>query len=128
MTLQVELVSPERILFSGEASLVLCRTTEGEIEFLTGHTSFIGTLVEYPVRIQREDGTTELAAVHGGIVEVSNDRVVLLCDVAELASTIDRQRAEQARMDAERRLQTGDDAEAEASLRRANVRLQVAER
>ena len=126
MTLQVELVSPERILFSGAATLVLCRTTDGEIEFLTGHAPFVGALAESPVRIQMEDGSTELAAVHGGIVEVNNNRVILLCDVAELASTIDRQRAEKAREEAERRVATGEDAGAEAALRRANVRLQVA--
>jgi F-type H+-transporting ATPase subunit epsilon len=126
VTLQVEIVSPERILFSGEASLVLCRTTEGEIEFLTGHAPFVGALVESAVRIQLEDGTTELAAVHGGIVEVNKDRVILLCDVAELASTIDRERAEKAREEAERRVLAGDDAGAEGALRRANVRLQVA--
>jgi F-type H+-transporting ATPase subunit epsilon len=125
VTLQVELVSPERILFSGPATLVLCRTTEGEIEFLTGHAPFIGSLVEYPVRMQLEDGSTELAAVHGGIVEVNNDRLVLLCDVAELASTVDRARAERAKAEAERRLAQGDDAEAEAAVRRANVRLTV---
>jgi F-type H+-transporting ATPase subunit epsilon len=126
VTLQVELVSPERILFSGEASLVLCRTTDGEIEFLTGHAPFVGALVESAVRIQMEDGTTEVAAVHGGIVEVNQDRVILLCDVAELASMIDRQRAERAREEAERRLAAGDDSAAEAALRRANIRLQVA--
>jgi F-type H+-transporting ATPase subunit epsilon len=125
VTLQVELVSPERILFSGEAVLVLCRTSEGEIEFLTGHAPFVGALVESPVRIQMEDGTTEVAAVHGGIVEVNNNHVILLCDVAELASMIDRDRAEKAREEAERRLVAGDDATAEAALRRANVRLQV---
>ncbi len=126
MTLQVELVSPERILFSGAATLVLCRTTDGEIEFLTGHAPFVGALAESAVRIQMEDGSTELAAVHGGIVEVNNNRVILLCDVAELASTIDRQRAEKAREEAERLVAAGDDAGAEAALRRANVRLQVA--
>jgi F-type H+-transporting ATPase subunit epsilon len=126
VTLQVELVSPERILFSGGASLVLCRTTEGEIEFLTGHAPFVGALVESAVRIQMEDGATEVAAVHGGIVEVNNDRVILLCDVAELASMIDRQRAERAREEAERRLAAGEDSAAEAALRRANIRLQVA--
>ena len=126
MTLRVELVSPERILFSGEATLVLCRTTEGEIEFLTGHAPFLGALVESPVRIQMEDGTVEIAAIHGGIVEVNHDRVILLCDVAELASMIDRQRAERAREEAERRVAAGEDAGAEAALRRANVRLQVA--
>ena len=125
MTLQVELVSPERILFSGQASLVLCRTTEGEIEFLTGHAPFVGALVEYPVRMQLEDGSTQLAAVHGGIVEVNKDRLVLLCDVAELAAMVDRPRAEQAKAEAERRLAQGEDAEAEAALRRANVRMTV---
>ena len=51
MTLQVELVSPERILYSGEADMVVCRTTDGDIAFLTDHAPFVGALVEWPVRV-----------------------------------------------------------------------------
>jgi F-type H+-transporting ATPase subunit epsilon len=65
-------------------------------------------------------------AVHGGFVEVKDDRVIILSDVAEVASQIDVERARRAADEAERQVRAEDDAEAEAALRRANVRLQVA--
>ncbi|HEX2039118.1 MAG TPA: ATP synthase F1 subunit epsilon [Acidimicrobiales bacterium] len=129
MPLQVELVSPERILFSGEAEMVIARTEGGgDIAFLTGHVPFVGALGIGPVRIKPVGAATEeRAAVHGGFVEVKDDRVTILSDVAELASQIDVERARRAKEDAERRLMADDDAECEAALRRAHVRLLVAE-
>ena len=127
MTLQVEVVSPERILYSGEADMVLARTEGGgDIAFLTGHAPFLGALGTGVVRVVRPGGGEERAAVHGGFVEVSENRVTILSDVAELASQIDRNRAERAAASAEERLRAGNDAEAEAALRRAQVRLQAA--
>ena len=124
--LQVELVSPERILFSGEAQSVIARTTGGDIAFLTGHVPFIGTLEVHPVRILLADGTEEVVAVHEGFVECSDDRVTILSDVAELQSHIDVDRAEAARDRAEANRSRDGDAGAEAALRRAHVRLEVA--
>ena len=67
MTMHVELVSPERILYSGDAEMVICRTIDGgEIAFLTGHTPFLGALAVAPVRIKTTGGDWEQAAVHGG--------------------------------------------------------------
>ena len=126
MSMHVELVSPERILFQGEAEMVIARTTDGEIAFLSGHAPFIGALGIGQVRIQLEGGGEESAAVHGGFVEVSNNRVTILSDVAELADQIDVERARQAQERAERNAEQLDDAEGEAALRRAHVRLQVA--
>jgi F-type H+-transporting ATPase subunit epsilon len=126
MTLSVELVSPERILFSGEAEMVTARTTDGDIAFLTGHAQFLGLLVEWPVRIKLVDGGEETAAVHGGFVEVSHDRVIILSDLAEMASQIDLDRAVELKEWAEGQLQHEHDAEAEAALRRAHVRIQLA--
>ena len=126
MAFHVELVSPERILYSGEADMVVCRAADGEIAFLTGHAPFLGALGIGPVKIVKPDGGQELAAVHGGFVEVRDNRVIILSDVAELASQIDTDRARQAKEAAERRTMEGDDAECEASLRRAHVRLAVA--
>jgi F-type H+-transporting ATPase subunit epsilon len=126
MPLQVDLVSPERILFSGEADMVIARTVGGgDIAFLPGHAPFVGALDIATVTI-RSGSDEELVAVHGGFVEVSDDRVAILSDVAELAGQIDVDRARQAREAAERRAQQGDDAEAEADLRRAHVRLLAA--
>jgi F-type H+-transporting ATPase subunit epsilon len=126
MALQLELVSPERILWSGEADMVVARTSEGDIAFLTGHAPFIGALGIGAVSIRATDGTEERAAVHGGFVEVSGDRVTILSDVAELASDIDAARARRALEQAERRTGDQDDAEAEAALRRARLRVELA--
>jgi F-type H+-transporting ATPase subunit epsilon len=125
--LQVELVSPERILYSGEAEMVIARTTGGgDIAFLTGHAPFIGALAVWPVRIKTSGGDEEVAAVHGGFVEVRDDRVIILSDVAELASQIDAERARRAKDKAEEQLRHQHDAQVEAELERAHVRLQVA--
>ena len=126
MAMQVELVSPERILWSGEADMVVARTSEGDIAFLTGHAPFIGALGIGMVTIRATNGQDEQAAVHGGFVEVSGDRVTILSDVAELASDIDAARARRALEAAERRDGEMDDAEAEAALRRARLRVELA--
>lgn len=126
MALQVELVSPERILYSGEADMVVARTTGGgEIAFLTGHAPFIGALDVSPVRIKTAAGE-EIAAVHGGFVEVRDDRVIILSDVAELAGQIDVERARRAKERAEEQLRQEPEGDAGAELQRAEVRLQVA--
>jgi F-type H+-transporting ATPase subunit epsilon len=124
--LQVELVSPERILFSGEASMVIARTVGGgDIAFLTGHAPFVGALDVATVTIRSESGD-EVVAVHGGFVEVSNDTVTILSDVAELGSQIDVERARRAATEADQRMQHSHDAGAEGAARRAHVRLAAA--
>jgi F-type H+-transporting ATPase subunit epsilon len=127
VALQVELVSPERILFTGEAEMVICRTIGGgDIAFLTGHAPFIGALEIGVVRIKLVDGSEEKVAVHGGFVEVSHDVVTILSDVAELASQIDVERARRAKEKAEQDLREVEDAENEAALRRATLRVDIA--
>ena len=128
MPLDVELVSPERILYSGEAEMVVCRTAGGgEIAFLTGHAPFLGALEIEIVRVKTTDGGEEAAAVHGGFAHVRDDHVVILSDVAELPSQIDVERARRAEEAAERRGMEQDDAEAEAALARAHARLKLAD-
>jgi F-type H+-transporting ATPase subunit epsilon len=129
VSLHVELVSPERILWTGDATMVLARTIDGgEIAFLTGHAPFVGALDIGQVLIRPEDGgADQLLAVHGGFVEVSHDRVTILSDVAELSDQIDVARAQAAlarAQDAQRA--AADDDEAAAAVRRAEVRLAVA--
>jgi F-type H+-transporting ATPase subunit epsilon len=123
----VEVVSPERILFSGEASFVKARTVGGgELAFLTGHTPFVGALDVAPVVVREESGAEQVIAVHGGFVEVSEDRVTILSDVAELVDQIDIDRARRAQAEAEETIRQGEDPEANEALRRALVRLEVA--
>jgi F-type H+-transporting ATPase subunit epsilon len=125
MTLQVELVSPEKILYSGDADMVITRTTDGEIAFMSGHAPFIGSLGVGAVTIRASEGDDVLAAVHEGFVEVTDDRVTILSDVAELIDDIDANRAQQAldRLGQDKADQ--DDAEAEAALRRARLRVEL---
>jgi F-type H+-transporting ATPase subunit epsilon len=124
--MQVELVSPERILYSGEAEMVICRSTDGDIAFLADHAPFIGALEIGVVRIKTTGGGEEVAAVHGGFVEVRDNRVIILSDVAELASQIDVERARRQKDEAEEKLRQDHDADGESQLRRAHVRLEVA--
>jgi F-type H+-transporting ATPase subunit epsilon len=123
-SMKVEVVSPERVLFSGEATQVITRTLEGgEIAFLRGHIPFLGALVESHTRIYLVDGKVQDVAVHGGFVEVAPDHVVILSDAAELAEDIDVVRARRAKERAEEAMRTGSDATVESALRRAHARL-----
>jgi F-type H+-transporting ATPase subunit epsilon len=125
--LTVDVVSPERVLYSGDADMLVCRTSEGEIAFLPGHVPFLGALGIGVVRSLLPNHGEQAVAVHGGFVDVSNDRVIVLSDVAELAEQIDVDRAQRARQRAEEQLRADpDDEEAQAALLRATTRLEVA--
>jgi F-type H+-transporting ATPase subunit epsilon len=122
VAIQVEVVSPERILYSGEAEMVVCRTVGGgEVAFLTGHAPFLAALETGLVRVKTSGGE-EVVAVHGGFVEVRDNRVIVLSDVAELAADIDVARAQRAKDAA-----TGDDEDAVAARARADAPLKAAD-
>lgn len=124
--LHVEVVSPEKVLYSGDGEMVVCRTAEGDIAFLPGHAPFLGALGVAKVRVIMPDGEQAIA-VHAGFVEVSNNRVVVLSDVAELPEQIDVARAQAAKERAEAALAANDlDTEAADSLQRAELRLDLA--
>jgi len=118
--LHVELVSVEREVWSGEASSVIARTTEGEVGILPGHAPLLGQLADGgTVRILGTGGGEVRAAVHGGFLSVTDEGLTVLAEVAELADDIDEQRARQA---LERARSEGDDA----AVRRAEGRLRAA--
>ena len=108
-----ELVTPERVLFSGEAEAVIMRVDGGDTTFLANHSDFIGTVDICVVRIQAAESgagageSTSLgevrAAVHGGFVMVADNNVTILAGVAELADEIDVGRAQRALEAAEAR-------------------------
>jgi F-type H+-transporting ATPase subunit epsilon len=125
---EVQLVSPEEVLYKGEARMVVGRTLGGgDIAFENNHAQFLGALADWPARVKFEDGTQQWFAVHGGFVEVGQNHVVILSDVAELASSIDVDRAHAAKARAEELLRANpDDEEAAVALLRADVRLEVA--
>jgi F-type H+-transporting ATPase subunit epsilon len=124
----VEIVSPEQVLFSGEATMVITRTLGGgEIAFLPGHAPFLGALIENHTRVFLADGSVADVAVHRGFVEVSNNKVSILSDTAELGPDIDVARAQEAKERAQERLRhEEEDAEAISALSRADARLRAA--
>jgi len=130
--LHVEVVSPEKILYTGEGEMVVCRTADGDIAFLPQHAQFLGALGIAKVRVilppssGQPDGE-QVIAVHAGFVEVSNDRVIVLSDVAELPEQIDVARAEAAKARAVGALAANEhDEEAASALARADLRLEIA--
>ncbi len=76
--MNVSVVSPESVLFDGEATQVITRTTEGDVAFLAGHAPFLGTLVECETRVYLGSGHVEHFQISGGFVEVSGDTVSIL--------------------------------------------------
>ena len=124
-TLHVELVSVERLLWSGDATMVIARTTEGELGVLPGHAPLLGELAPGGiVRIKQEGGEELVFAVHGGFLSVTEDGVSVLAELAERSDEIDVGRAQQAW---ERARSAGeDDDEAAAAASRAMSRLRAA--
>jgi F-type H+-transporting ATPase subunit epsilon len=96
-TMQVELVSIEAALWSGEANAVFGRTVDGQIGILPGHIPLLAALEPgHMVRIDRTDGEPLRVAVHGGFLSVSKSGVSVLAEQAELADDIDVSRARDA--------------------------------
>ena len=127
MALEVQVVSPERVLYEGEADMVVCSPEEGDIAFLPGHVPYLGALGDDAVRILLVGGGEVAFAVHGGFVEVSNDHVTVLSDLAETKEQIDVGRAQAAKARAEEALgRDPEDRVARAELHRADTRILVA--
>lgn len=119
--LKVELVAADHQVWSGEARLVVAKTTEGEIGLMPGHEPVLAVLVPGPVTIRPTEGEAVVAAVHSGFLSVADDTVSVLAEAAELADEIDVERASAA-MEAN----TGDDPASVDARRRAETRLRVA--
>lgn len=125
MSLQVELVAADRLVWSGQAKRVTARTSEGDLGVLSGHTPLLGLLVPGVVDIETTEGETWVAAVDDGFLSVANDRVSILSEHAEMAHDIDLSLA---RQQLERAHEAGeDDDEARAEVMRLQARVRAAE-
>jgi F-type H+-transporting ATPase subunit epsilon len=123
-TLQVELVAVERKIWSGEATMVIARTTEGELGVLPGHEPLLGELAGGGVvTIRTESGEDVVVAAHGGFLSVTERGVSILAETAEISTEIDVERAREALRRAEG---AGDEPEALEAARRAQSRLRAA--
>jgi F-type H+-transporting ATPase subunit epsilon len=132
MPLLLDIVTPERLAYSGQVDSVQLPGSEGELGVLPHHAPLIANLGHGELRI-RKGGTEETFAVFGGFLQVLPDKVVVMAESADLASEIDLERAQEARREAERALESGvhegaDLAAARATLQQALLRVRVAER
>lgn len=124
--LHVELVAADRTVWSGEAEMVIARTTEGDVGVLRGHAPLLSLLTDAVVEISSSDGGVVVAAVDGGFLSVANDRVSVLSQQALLPEEID---VDEARVELEEaRGLIGANDEAERRLRRAEARIRTVER
>ena len=126
----LKIISPNRIFYQGKASMVELNTLEGRIGIYRRHLP-VTTVLEPGIAVITEEGGTKEAALHAGFVEIMPEQVTILAEVAEWPDEIERNRAEEARIRAERRLQTKDPningARAEIALRKALTRLELSD-
>jgi F-type H+-transporting ATPase subunit epsilon len=126
MPLQVSVVTPEREVYSGEATFVVARAANGDVGILPSMAPFLSAVHHRRLVIEDEDGQTYIA-VHGGFLEVFHDKVTVLTQVAEVADEIDLERARRQREEAEAAMQRGEDSpEIRDALLRAINRLDTA--
>jgi len=130
--LQLEVVTPDRLVLSEPVDIVMAIGSLGEFGILPNHVPFLTTLMAGELRY-RKDNQLNHMVVTGGFVEVSHNKVTVLAEAAESAREIDLDRAKRAKERAEKRMalaksEAVDYIRAEAALRRAMLRLKVAER
>lgn len=125
---KLQVITPERRFYEGEASMVELTTTEGNIGVYRNHIPLTAVIAPGILRIHEEGGVKE-AALMSGFLEILPEKLVIMAEVAEWPEEIDASRAEEARVRAERRLkdQNGeiDVMRAELALKRALVRLSL---
>lgn len=132
MPLDVEIVTPRRVLLQEQIDELNLPGELGYLGILPGHTAFLSTLGQGEL-MYRQGEQRQYLSIFWGYMEVNNDKVTVLAELGELAGEIDRIRAEAARDRAEQRLrrlseEDVDFERAQAALRRALIRLQVAAR
>lgn len=133
MAIYVEIVTPQRSLFSGEVTMVSMPGEDGDMGVLGGHAPLLTTLGLGEIALHKSDGT-EYLAVNGGVAEIRPDKVTILADDAENADEIDIALAEEARRNAEESIAEGGSSHGEhtppelTALRWNTLRLKVARR
>ena len=124
--LHVELVAADRTVWSGEANMVIARTTEGDVGVLRNHAPILSLLLDGVVDIETTDGETLIAAVDAGFLSVANNRVSILSQHAELSHEIN---VEKARLELEAAEGAEDDDDAmRVVVRRAEARIRAVEK
>ncbi len=128
-TLQLVIITPEREFFRGEATFVEFTTTDGDVGIYPRHIPT--TVVLDPGILRIHDGKeVREAALHSGFAEILGDRITILAEAVEWPHEIDKNRAEEARIRAERKMEdsAADGSKAELALKRSVLRIRMAEK
>jgi F-type H+-transporting ATPase subunit epsilon len=130
--LLLEVVTPDRLVLSTQAEVVVCPGVEGQFGVLPGHIAFLSAL-DIGEMYYKAGGKTEYLAVSGGFAEVTGEKVTIVAESAEKGREIDIERAKRALERAEKRLAAAkteniDWTRAEAAMRRSLMRTKVAGR
>ena len=127
-TFLLKIINPDRIFFEGNASFVELHTSEGDVGIYPKHVPMTFIVEPGVIRIHTEEGVKE-AALHAGFIEVLQDKITIMAESVEWPDEIDVARAEEARIRAERRLNTRESGididKAELALKRSLARLQL---
>lgn len=127
---ELEIITPDRVFYSGMAKMLELNTVEGEIGIYKNHIPLTTVIEPGIATITEEDGKRE-AAIHTGFMEILGDKVTIMAEIAEWPDEIDIRRAEEAKVRAERRLVTNDAnmnlTRAEMALHKALVRIELAD-
>ncbi len=125
---KLQIITPDKIFYQGDASMVELTTSEGDIGIYANHIPMTAIVAPGILKIH-EEGELKKASLISGFIEVLQDRVTIMAEVAEWPDEIDTKRAEEARIRAERRIRDHmkgtDIARAELALKRALVRLEA---
>ena len=127
----LKIITPDRVFYSGKASFLELNTVDGEIGIYKNHIPMITVLEPGIATITEEGGNKKEAALHTGFMEILGDRITILAEIAEWPDEIDRNRAQEAKIRAERRLQNDKSniniTRAELALHKALVRIELAD-
>ncbi len=124
----LEIISPERKFYEGQVSFVEMKTSEGEIGVYKNHIPMTSIIVPCVIKMH-EENEVKKAAIHGGFVEILKDKITVMAEIAEWPEEIDENRANEAKIRAERRLNDGgadvNMDRAELALRRSLARIEA---
>ena len=130
-SMKVKIIAPDRLFYEGDAEMVEMTTTEGQIGVYKGHIPLTAVIAPGVVRIYESESVVKSAALHAGFVEILQDSVTVLAEVVEWPNEIDMNRANEAKIRAERRIAEKATetnlARAELALKRAVARIDSVE-
>ncbi len=128
---KLEIVTPNKLLFSEDIRMLIVRAESGDLGILAGHSPLTATLAPGIARVIYENDEEKELVITGGFLEVTDNKITVLARTAEFPEDIDVARAESARQRAEEKLRSSEEIDrerAEAALERALARLRIAKK